>query len=626
VNGTDTVTRAYDAAGNLQSETSQANASTVSYSYLGGYLPHTVALNGTEIARYSYQGDFLSAIAAGGTFGFEYDAQGRRTALTRPNGQRTTYTYAPDLPWLQEIGVEGSPAALGAAYTHDVVGNRLTKNAGGVVEQYGYDALDRLTRVLRTAPTSTQSSFTYDGVGNRVRDELDGISRGSSTDAANRLRSIAPASTVTVRGTTSEPATVTVQGQPARILSGNVFEAEAAPSGATPTVVVQASDGSGNTRTSTYQLPSTTAAWQFTYDANGSLSTKTDGTSTWNYTWDAEDRLIQVARDGSTLATFAYDAFGRRVRKVAGGVTTSYTYDGADIVRESRGGDLLKYVHGPGIDEPLAVDAGGTRSYFHADGLGSIVATTDSSGNVTSRRQYDAWGNLEVGADQPGYAFTGREWDPETGLYYYRARYYDPKIGRFISEDPIGFAGGPNAYAYVGNLPTSAVDPLGLIRFVQGGDSRVGGPANYSDLGRAYSEMARLRATLSDDLVQYMRQAYGFDIDRALMPGGDIVVELARGPGASGMCRGKNDWPTLAVNQLWDPAEDPDLFNANLLHELTHYLHDLNGGWNSFTNRPEALAAANRAAAAHLLHNDGPATFLSEIYQYGRWLTYGGGK
>lgn len=100
---------------------------------------------------------------------------------------------------------------------------------------------------------------------------------------------------------------------------------------------------------------------------------------------------------------------------------------------------------------------------IHADGLGSIVAMTDAAGNVTSRRQYDAWGNLEVGADQPGYAFTGREWDPETGLYYYRARYYDPKVGRFLSEDPIGFAGGINLYAYVGNNPIGWVDPTGWL-------------------------------------------------------------------------------------------------------------------------------------------------------------------
>jgi len=81
---------------------------------------------------------------------------------------------------------------------------------------------------------------------------------------------------------------------------------------------------------------------------------------------------------------------------------------------------------------------------------------------VLSTRRYDAWGNLELGYDQPGYAFTGREWDPETGLYYYRARYYDPLVGRFISEDPIGFAAGVNFYAYALGAPTVFTDSDGL--------------------------------------------------------------------------------------------------------------------------------------------------------------------
>ena len=74
----------------------------------------------------------------------------------------------------------------------------------------------------------------------------------------------------------------------------------------------------------------------------------------------------------------------------------------------------------------------------------------------------DAWGNLESGASEPGFSFTGREWDPEIGLYYYRARYYDPKVGRFIGEDPIGFGGGNNFYGYVNANPTNSRDPLGL--------------------------------------------------------------------------------------------------------------------------------------------------------------------
>jgi len=87
----------------------------------------------------------------------------------------------------------------------------------------------------------------------------------------------------------------------------------------------------------------------------------------------------------------------------------------------------------------------------------------------------DPWGNLTTGASTPGYAYTGREWDPEIGLYYYRARYYDPKIGRFIGEDPIGLRGGINLFGYVGNAPLRFIDPFGLESYVT-----LGGNVNVS--------------------------------------------------------------------------------------------------------------------------------------------------
>lgn len=163
------------------------------------------------------------------------------------------------------------------------------------------------------------------------------------------------------------------------------------------------------------------------------------------------------------MARFAYDPLGRRVEKVAAGVTTTYTYDGEDVLRDVAGSSTLKYVYGPGIDEPLAQEDGaGVLSYFHADGLGSIVKTTNSAGAVIASRQYDAFGDLELGTTN-GFSFTGREWDSEMGLYYHRARYYDPKIGRFLSEDPIRFNGGINFYAYVSNNPVNSKDPFGLV-------------------------------------------------------------------------------------------------------------------------------------------------------------------
>jgi RHS repeat-associated protein len=223
-------------------------------------------------------------------------------------------------------------------------------------------------------------------------------------------------------------------------------------------------------------------------DPNGNLATKTEGTDTWTYSWNAENQLTKVEKNGSEVARFAYDPVGRRVEKAAGGATAAFTYDGSNILREVRGGASLSYVHGSGVDAPLVVDSGTAVTYFHADGLGSIVGMTDSGGVLTLTRRYDAWGGLEVGADQPGYAFTGREWDPEVGLYYYRARFYSPSIGRFISEDPLSNdtsmwvmdpTGGPpamvtdlyqlgildsNAYPYVSGNPQSFGDPYGLHR------------------------------------------------------------------------------------------------------------------------------------------------------------------
>ena len=175
---------------------------------------------------------------------------------------------------------------------------------------------------------------------------------------------------------------------------------------------------------------------------------------------------MRVTEGLTELASFVYDGQGRRVQKTAGSVTTTYIYDGEDIVEERLStSDKYRYVHDPGIDQPLArVDAttGTVAAYYLADHLGSIVQETDATGAVSLTREYDPWGNLIQGRTTGGYAYTAREWDPEIGLYYYRARCHDPKIGRFISEDPIRFAGGRNFYAYAGNRPTNSTDPLGL--------------------------------------------------------------------------------------------------------------------------------------------------------------------
>jgi len=201
-------------------------------------------------------------------------------------------------------------------------------------------------------------------------------------------------------------------------------------------------------------------------DANGNLTQKSDNGHVWAYEWNAENQLTRVTKDSAEVATFAYDPLGRRVEKAAGAVTTSFAYDGEDILRETRtGGTVFKYVHGPGIDEPLGrEDQTAALNYYHVDGLGSVLKRSNQAASTVHEYRYDAWGNIESGASEAGYSFTGREWDSETGLHYYRARYYDPHLGRFISEDPIGLGGGGNYYRYVGNNPSTWLDPLGLYR------------------------------------------------------------------------------------------------------------------------------------------------------------------
>jgi RHS repeat-associated protein len=312
--------------------------------------------------------------------------------------------------------------------------------------------------------------FDYDRVGNRRRAQVGSDTRASHFNQQNELTYEQGGGRMLFRGILDEPGTVSVDGHAAKMKEGNVFEAEIDVTAGENIFTITAADLKGNTSFKRYKVDVSTGEASYSYDNNGNLTGKTDDGHTWTYEWTVENQLARVTKDGVEVATFQYDPLGRRVEKIAGGVTYSYLYDGQDILRETRSNATIDvYIHGPGIDEPLAkMDQANVVSYFHADGLGSITKMTDSAGAVVHTRQYDAWGNLEQGADQPGYAFTGREWDPEIGLYYYRARYYEPKVGRFISEDPIGLAAGVNMYSYVDGQPTRFRDPSGLDHWLWG--------------------------------------------------------------------------------------------------------------------------------------------------------------
>jgi RHS repeat-associated protein len=454
----------------MKSEESNRNASVVSYLYDAAGNRASLSLDGQLWVTYAYDdASRLLAIARGpSVFGLEYDDANRRTRMTYPNAIATSYSYD-NLNRLTGLTAvhNGATTITSFGYSYDDAGNRLTKATHEFTEAYTYDPLYRLRGVERTGGATSLWQYGYDAVGNRLAAQVGDAILSSTYDERNQLRSSSSGGPMLWRGSLNEAGNVSftsalVNGQTARMLGGNVFEAELDMTPGTNTVTVQATDISGNVTTRNYAVDVAATGASYTYDPNGNLTSKTEGSDTWAYTWNAENQLTKVEKNSVEVARFAYDPIGRRVEKAAGGVTTSYTYDGHDILREARGAALLKFVHGEDVDEPLAFEDGASLFVLHADALGSVVKVTDAAGAVTSTRQYDGWGNQQLGTTEPGYAFTGREWDPETRLYYYRARYYDPKIGRFVSEDPIPFVDGPNPLSYVGNNPATFRDPLGL--------------------------------------------------------------------------------------------------------------------------------------------------------------------
>jgi RHS repeat-associated protein len=220
------------------------------------------------------------------------------------------------------------------------------------------------------------------------------------------------------------------------------------------------------TYNSSNELTSSSAA-TYTYDNNGNTISKTTTAGTTSYTWDFENRLASVTLPGTGgTVNFKYDPIGRRIEKVAPtSGTTIYAYDGDSVTEElGAGGNLLAYyTQGAGIDEPLGIAESGGTYYYHADGLGSITSLTSGAGQLANSYVYDSFGNLtaSTGTITNPFQYTGRELDSETGLYYYRARYYDPPGGRFISEDPSRFLTGINFYEYVRNSPATLADPSG---------------------------------------------------------------------------------------------------------------------------------------------------------------------
>jgi RHS repeat-associated protein len=217
--------------------------------------------------------------------------------------------------------------------------------------------------------------------------------------------------------------------------------------------------------------------WGLTYDLNGNLTQK----GTQNYVHDYRNRIVR-ATDGSSTVNFKYDPLGRRIKKevtIGSQIkTTNFYYSGHQLIEERDGSNQVtrQLIYGNGIDEVIRVDKyngpASTPYYFHSNGIGSTTAITDANGNIVERVDYDIYG-LPTFKDAAGNVITkssignnilfqGREYDPELNLYYFRARYYCPIMGRFLQTDPMGYADSMNLYQGFNMNPGNFVDPYGL--------------------------------------------------------------------------------------------------------------------------------------------------------------------
>ena len=420
--------------------------------------------------------------------GSRFTAETARS-VPSPSAPSPALAFGDNLNRLTNLAATHAPTSTpitNFGYQYDAAGNRTQKSTLDYTEDYGYDPLYRLTRADRTNPGATppnQWTWNYDAVGNRTSAQKDSEATTSSYNEKNQLTGATGGGKMLWRGTLDEPGIATfsaptINGQPARMLAGNVFEAMLdLPAGAN-TVTIQAQDGSGNIATKVYSVNVIGVPSSYTYDANGNLSAKTEGADSWTYTWNALNQLTAVSKNAVTQATYSYDPLGRRVERIATSTTTKWAYDFEDILRQeattAAATSTTRFVHGSGIDEPMAQEntATSVMTYLHADALGSIVRHTSAVATITETIAYDAWGSPQAGNPIP-YAFTGREWDEASGMYYYRARWYDARDARFRSEDPIGFEGGWNLTAYAFGQPTRFLDPSGLAVRPWGGTRQV---------------------------------------------------------------------------------------------------------------------------------------------------------
>jgi RHS repeat-associated protein len=378
---------------------------------------------------------------------FRYNARSALDTLIDVSGGRTTFGYDPDgLPTTIQLP-NGVSITQGFPSTHRP---SRSEYSGAIVDaaagrRYGYDALGRVSERLNSAG-DVGREFSYDQLGriSQYRDfHLD--------------------------GPTCTP----------------IYEYDDPPPGAEPigwdctqgrvvdTTVTYTYDEVGNRTDLGSVIAPGNRLVKFNgdslvYDADGNLiKRRRGGGDVQRLHWNSLGQLVAVWTSGVDSVSFAYDASGRRARKWSASQIRQYLYDGDELFAEldGSGAVIAEYAYYWRVDNPHSVRRSGVMYYYASEVPGHITGLLSSTGSVINRYSYSPFGVIQdssvtISSDILRYA--GRELDRETGLYLMRARYYDPGMARFISEDPIGLDGGINVYVFAGNDPVNARDPSGL--------------------------------------------------------------------------------------------------------------------------------------------------------------------
>jgi RHS repeat-associated protein len=449
----------YDTAGRLVSVTDALNhATTYGYDTLDRLATRTDPLSKVETFLYDVNGNpSQHADRKGQVTMRSYDALNRLQQITYADNSTITYTYdsgnrlttivdsvngtiTRTYDNLDRLTSETTPQGS-VSYTYDKADRRATMTVGGQpTVTYGYDNANRLTSVTQGTSTVT---ITYDDASRRSTLTLpNGIVTTYTYDNANQLTGL----TYTLGQTTLGTLTYAYDAAGRRAEVGGSWARTGLPY------------ANGST---TYDVANHLMQWAGTdssYDPNGNLNS--DGLT--SYIWNARNQLVAVS--GGTNGSFTYDGLERRRGKTVSGATTNFLYDVENAVQEltSGGTPSANVLTGLGIDEIFTRSDGSGTNGLQFDALGSSLAITDGSGTPQTHYTFEPFGATTSSGTSSTNAsqFTGRESD-SANLYYYRARYYAPTMGRFISEDPLDAANGGSLYAYVGNDPISLRDPFG---------------------------------------------------------------------------------------------------------------------------------------------------------------------